>query len=565
MLRLLFLPFLHLPALFLAQTHTFDANNQGWGASGDPTSQTAAWIAAGGNPGGHIRVTDNSVGGTWYFDAPDDFTGNKCDTYGKYLRYDQRTSDTSNQQQYGGRPDVLIFGAGLILAFDNAYNPGLDWTHYDILLAAGAGWRLDDIDGPVATEAQIRAVLSDMSGLRIRGEYRSQDDFGTLDNVVLESGFTFDLDADDSSVAQHGNFLNDTLCASPSQVADTDLVLTSESPVDSIRITILFPTPTDAFALDIAVPGIAVTYLSDAQLTLINTGGATVGDFTDLIQNLYYLDNAPEPAPGTRLVEFRVFTECGLAAVRTSWLPIYPPPYAGADTDTTLCAGTAPLSLAAALDNPAPGGSWQPATVVPGVFDPARDTPGVFHYIVRGAGECPADTAWVSIAVQPGFQLRADTTLCYGDTLALPVPPGLIAWTWSDGSRGETLDVVAPGAYALEGRSGECVFADSVSIGFYSCKPCPFYAPNVFSPNDDGDNEVFQVFLGCIWSDFRLEIFDRWGGLVFAGDDPAQGWDGTVRGRPAAPGVYFWRAEWREELFGEVKTVRKMGDVGVVR
>ena len=132
------------PLAARGQTSTFDSGNEGWETNGDATSPTAAWIASGGNPGGHIRVTDQSVGGTWYFQAPGKFLGNKCDAYGTWLRYDQYTSDTSHQQLSGGDPDVILFGGGLQLVFDNAYNPGLTWTHYDILLKEDAGWHIGD-------------------------------------------------------------------------------------------------------------------------------------------------------------------------------------------------------------------------------------------------------------------------------------------------------------------------------------------------------------------------------------------------------------------------------------
>lgn len=554
------------PGWLECQTHTFDTGNLGWGATGDPVSQTAAWLANGGNPGGYIRVTDASVGGTWYFDAPAAFTGNKCDAYGKFLRYDQFTSDTSNQQLTAGRPDVLIFGAGLILAFDNPNNPGLIWTHYDVPLDAAAGWRLNDNNGPLATEAQIRAVLADVSGLRIRGEYRSQEDFGGLDNVVLESNFNFDLDANDDSGAFNGDYLSDTLCALPAGIVDEDVALSSENGVDSIRVTILFATALESLQWSGLPATLGVQVNSPGQLTLINKGNASTADFIAALHLLRFMDASPQPVRDTRLMEFRVFTLCGETAVVNSYLPVYAKPFAGADGDTTACAGGGVFALSGLLGGgPESGGYWLPATRTPGVFDPDRDAAGLYAYILPGAGACPGDTALATISVQKGFQLGADTTICFDDTLRLQVPSGVVNWQWNDGSRGSGFQITAPGLYSLEGRLGECVFSDSVLVDFYTCKECPFYAPNVFSPNDDGYNDYFQVFLPCNWLRFRLEIFDRWGNLVFAADDPELKWDGFSRGREPVPGVYVWRAEWTGELFGQPKTVKKSGDVLLLR
>jgi gliding motility-associated-like protein len=561
-----FLPLLFaLPAF--CQTSTFDTNNEGWTTFGDATSPNAAWLANGGNPGGYIRVTDQSVGGTWYFVAPSKFLGNKCDAYGTRLRYDQITNDTTNESDYPERPDIVIFGAGLTLVFNNVENPNLTWTHYDVLLREDAGWRLNNNNGPVPTQAQFRAALSDISGLRIRGEYRPLDDYGGLDNVILESSFGFDLDGDDSSGAFDGDFLADTLCVPFGAIADFDAVLFSEKKIDSIVVKILYGADLEALELD-AIPGNLDVETVDLQkIILKNAGGATPADFLLAIQLMHYNDLSPDPARGERLIEFRVYTECGEVAIRYAYLPIYPAPNAGQGRDTLVCAGSQPFDLFSLLKNmPQTGGSWSPKLASgTGVFDPAKDAPGRYAYFFPNAGECPGDTAYVEVFVEQAFQLGPDTTICNDDTLTLKIPPGVGTWQWSDGSREETLKVTFAGTYALVGDTENCVFTDSVRVDFYTCEPCPYFAPNVFSPDDDGLNDTWQVFLPCAWLDFHLEIYDRWGSLVFASDDPEMSWDGFIRGREPQPGVYVWSLEWTGELFGQLKAFRGEGDVTVLR
>ena len=555
------------PLAARGQTSTFDSGNEGWETNGDATSPTAAWIASGGNPGGHIRVTDQSVGGTWYFQAPGKFLGNKCDAYGTWLRYDQYTSDTSHQQLSGGDPDVILFGGGLQLVFDNAYNPGLTWTHYDILLKEDAGWHIGDQSGPVPTEAQFRAALADLYALRIRGEYRAQADFGGLDNFVLESNFGFDLDGDDSSGAYDGDFLADTSCTPYASIADLDAALFSGKQIDSISIRILYATPYEELVLD-AIPGaLDVFSANPQQITLANYFNAAPADFLLGIRLMHYADLSPSLAGGQRLIEFRVYTECGEVAIRYAYLPVYPPPDAGLDGDTLLCAGSPPVDLKTVLKgNPGPGGTWSPKTAAGnGVFDPEKDPPGAYAYILPPFGDCPGDTAFVTVAVEKGFELGKDTTICYDDALVLEVPPGLTGWQWNDGSHRQKTTVTAPGTFTLTGQTANCTFTDSVRVDFYTCRECPFYAPNVFSPNDDGDNDEWHIYLPCALQAFHLAVFDRWGSLVFQSDDPEEGWDGFVLGRAPVPGVYAWRLEWTGELFGRPKTYREEGDVTVVR
>jgi len=67
-----------------------------------------------------------------------------------------------------------------------------------------------------------------------------------------------------------------------------------------------------------------------------------------------------------------------------------------------------------------------------------------------------------------------------------------------------------------------------------------------------------------------MKIFDRWGGLMFQGDDippndPQYGWDGTTKGQPVELGVYVYMfivefTDGRQEVFsGDVTVTKKVG------
>ena len=63
--------------------------------------------------------------------------------------------------------------------------------------------------------------------------------------------------------------------------------------------------------------------------------------------------------------------------------------------------------------------------------------------------------------------------------------------------------------------------------------------PNVFTPNGDGKNDEFRVAYRSL-REFHIWVFNRWGKLVYESTDPAKGWDGTINGRPAAEGAYYY-------------------------
>lgn len=81
-----------------------------------------------------------------------------------------------------------------------------------------------------------------------------------------------------------------------------------------------------------------------------------------------------------------------------------------------------------------------------------------------------------------------------------------------------------------------CLNTDSISI---SVSESFLKAPNAFSPNGDGKNDEFRVAYRSLET-FHCWVYNNWGKLVFEWTDPSKGWDGTINGRDAAPGTYFY-------------------------
>lgn len=72
------------------------------------------------------------------------------------------------------------------------------------------------------------------------------------------------------------------------------------------------------------------------------------------------------------------------------------------------------------------------------------------------------------------------------------------------------------------------------------------YAPNIFTPNDDGVNDKFQLFSkdGDTRTVEKMAIYDRWGNELFRANEFNIGeqvfWDGKIRGQAARAGVYSY-------------------------
>lgn len=86
--------------------------------------------------------------------------------------------------------------------------------------------------------------------------------------------------------------------------------------------------------------------------------------------------------------------------------------------------------------------------------------------------------------------------------------------------------------------------------------------PNVFSPNGDGVNDEFRPTFKSLKT-YSIVIYNRWGRKVYASDQLAEGWDGTVGGRAADPGIYYYVAE--ASGFPKGDTHVRKGSVTLVR
>jgi len=67
-------------------------------------------------------------------------------------------------------------------------------------------------------------------------------------------------------------------------------------------------------------------------------------------------------------------------------------------------------------------------------------------------------------------------------------------------------------------------------------------APNVFTPNGDGVNDVFELYNYKNIALFECTILNRWGNVLTTFDDITEYWDGNTKsGAPANEGVYFYK------------------------
>ena len=105
-----------------------------------------------------------------------------------------------------------------------------------------------------------------------------------------------------------------------------------------------------------------------------------------------------------------------------------------------------------------------------------------------------------------------------------------------------------------------CIDSDSIYVTVL-CEGVLF-APNSFTPDNSGVNDIFRVIGDNITFE-SLVIYNRWGEILFQSYDPNVGWDGTYGNNIVKDDIYIYKVEYYECESPEKKI--KMGYVTILK
>ncbi len=171
----------------------------------------------------------------------------------------------------------------------------------------------------------------------------------------------------------------------------------------------------------------------------------------------------------------------------------------------------------------------------------------------------------------PVVELGKDSIVCTElsnkSVLLVSGPKDESSYIWQDNSTMNTLQAKASGIYTVVAKNECGETSDAVKIDFKNCYD--IFIPSVFSPNDDGVNEKFQLFPSENVAKFnQFSIFDRWGNVVFTASEFNQNevekytWDGRFNGKLLPPDVFVYFVEFTTT---DGKILMKKGDVTLMR
>ena len=163
-------------------------------------------------------------------------------------------------------------------------------------------------------------------------------------------------------------------------------------------------------------------------------------------------------------------------------------------------------------------------------------------------------TVFVPFAQLPALQATADNdTLFAGQSTTIHAIPDQnnFFYFWTPASFLNSNTIANPTTTPAETITYQVVMSDSfqckrqaevtITIIPLSCAESEVFIPNTFTPNNDGQNDVFRV-RGNQIKELYFAVYNRWGEKVFETNDVKSGWDGTYRGNPSEPAVFGYYA-----------------------
>jgi len=171
---------------------------------------------------------------------------------------------------------------------------------------------------------------------------------------------------------------------------------------------------------------------------------------------------------------------------------------------------------------------------------------------------CPHDYPVANFSTDPAITNIMNTEIEFKNLTTGGTIPYTYLWNFDSGLSPDTSVVthpiftypnIVPGVYSptltVTDANGcqDDVEGTVIINGIYI-----FYAPNSFTPDGDGLNETFRPYgEGIDFSMYSMEIYNRWGELMYHTVNAERGWDGTYKGELVKAGTYIWKIIAKEE------------------
>lgn len=190
-------------------------------------------------------------------------------------------------------------------------------------------------------------------------------------------------------------------------------------------------------------------------------------------------------------------------------------------------------------------------------------TTGMIKVTVSNIYHClSSDSVRITkIAIPASHFLPMDSIICKNETIVIRPLQTFANYSWQNGSADPEISVKAPGGsfWLKVIDHNNCKAIDTIKVFFQDCY---IHIPNAFTPNNDGNNDVFKPLISGSIESYRFTIYNRFGQLIFSTTQPGKGWDGSIAGIGQNSGSFVWTCAYQ---FKNEPAVVKKGTVLMIR
>ena len=164
----------------------------------------------------------------------------------------------------------------------------------------------------------------------------------------------------------------------------------------------------------------------------------------------------------------------------------------------------------------------------------------------------------VPVGEDPQVISLCDTTFVLKKYTVNPPPGYFSSWFVNPeelimGSQNEntiTIKWTEPGNYTIIAQfsNGRCVSSSQLNVIVEGFPDFTLYIPNTFTPDGDNTNDLFGAY-GTEIEEFSMEIYDRWGELIFVSNALEYRWDGYYKGNLCQQDVYVFKIRYKARNF----------------
>ncbi len=230
------------------------------------------------------------------------------------------------------------------------------------------------------------------------------------------------------------------------------------------------------------------------------------------------------------------------------------------DSIPTICDGSKELVKLRASPE---GGVFSGKGINGGSFDPSGLVPGRYEvtYTFTNKDNCrniakrigAIDSQPIIVFPNPVLRISPGQSVALQNT----VSPINVSYSWLPPLTLDDPKKAIPLARPTDNTSYEltittangCQTKSRISVLFGNL---PF-VPDAFSPNDDGQNDRWEMSNASLFSALQVKIFNRWGECIFKSDGYALPWDGMYGGKKVAPGAYAYSIVYGGDVPGELR------------